>query len=305
MLLRLRTTDKLRNSTKSLSGSAVEQHFENGRRYCSETYYMPNDDEEQTRLAITHQAFLSILDGQLTLMHTPQNTTRILDIGTGTGEWAVAMAERFPDAEIIATDIGVHQPIDVPQNMFFEVDDAEEGWTYTEPFDLVHIRGLTGAFRDWTAIYASVYKHLRPGGYFEIADFGTILLKDSIPDSYSSIYNGACQSAADKAERPIGLGHMKRTLIEGSGLSVVKTKVFDVPLGTWSPDPRRSVAGKMAMISALEGLEATSLRLLTREMNWKEEDVKDLCGKVREEVMKPENCAFIPCQFMVARKMLS
>lgn len=265
---------------------------------------MPNDDEEQIRLAVTHQAFLSVLGGQLTLMHTPLSTKRILDIGTGTGEWAVAMGERFPDAEIIATDIGVCQPTDVPQNVFFEVDDAEEEWTYTEPFDLIHIRGLTGAFRDWAAIYASVCKHLRLGGCFEIADFGTILLKDSIPDSYASIYNGACQSAADKAERPMGLGHLKRTLIEGAGLSVVKTKVFDVPLGTWSPDPRKSVAGKMAMISALEGLEATSLRLLTREMNWEEQGVKDLCGKVKEEVMKPGNCAFIPCQFMVARKML-
>lgn len=265
---------------------------------------MPNDDEEQTRLAITHQAFLSILDGQLTLIHNPQHIKRILDIGTGTGEWAVAMGERFPNADIIATDIGVYQGTDVPQNVFLEVDDAEEEWTYTEPFDLIHIRGLAGAFRDWSTIYASVYKHLRLGGYFEIADFGTISLKDSVPDSYASIFNGACQSAAEKAERSLGLGHLKRSLVEGAGLSVVRSKVFDVPLGTWSPDPRKSVAGKMTMISVLEGLEATSLRLLTREMNWKEEDVKDLCAKVKEEVTKPGNRAFVPCQFMVARKML-
>lgn len=265
---------------------------------------MPNDDEEHVRLAITHQAYLSILDGQFTLMHPPPNIRRILDIGTGMGEWALAMGERFPEAEIIATDISVCQPTDVLQNVSFELDDAQEEWTYTEPFDLIHIRGLTGAFRDWAAIYSSAYKHLRHGGFLEAADFGMVSLKDSIPDSYTSIFNGACQSAAEKAERPIGLSHLKRTLIEGAGLSVVKSRVFDVPLGTWSSDSRKSVAGKMAMISALEGLEATSLRLLTREMDWKAEDVRDLCEKVKEEILQPENRASIPCQFVVARRML-
>lgn len=264
---------------------------------------MPNDDQEQTRLAITNQAFLLILDGQLTMARIPQDVKRILDIGTGTGDWAVAISERFPDAEIIATDISVAQSTDVPPNVFFEVDDAQEEWTYTEPFDFIHIRSLTGAFRDWPAIYASVCKHLRPGGYFEIADFGIMSLQHSIPDSYISIFNGACQSAAEKAGTPLGLNHLRKTVIEGAGLSVVKSVIIDVPLGTWSSDPRKRLAGKMALISALEGLEATSLRLLTKEMAWKEADVKDLCEKVKEEVMRPGVHASAPCQFVVARKL--
>lgn len=297
-------TNSARNSTKSFTGSAVEQLFENGRRYCSESYYMPNDDEEQTRLAITHQAFLLLLDGQLTMSRVSHDLERILDIGTGTGEWAVAMAERFPEAEIIATDISVCQPTDVPPNLFFELDDAQEEWTYSEPFDLIHVRGLSGAFGDWPSIYAGACKHLRSGGYFEIADFGAISLSESIPDSYLSIFNGACQSAAEKAGTPSGLEHLRKTVLERAGLSVVKSKVFDVPLGTWSPDPRKKVLGKMTLISALEGLEAKSLRFLTRDLEWKEEDVRSLCDKVKEEIMRPGVRAFIPCQFVVARKVL-
>lgn len=299
-----RSADWHRGSTTSLTASTVEQCFENGRRYCSQTYYMPNDEEEQTRLAICHQAFLLVLEGKLTLSWIPPTATRILDIGTGSGDWAIAMSEKFPDAEIIATDLGAFQSNEVPPNVFFEVDDAQEEWTYSGLFDFIHIRGLAGAFKDWPAIYASVVKYLRPGGCVEIADFGPISLKDSIPDSYVNIFNGACHSAAEKAGTPIGLNHLRKPVIEAAGLGVVKSRVIEMPLGTWSPDPRKSLAGKMALVSALEGLEATSLRLLTRELAWKPEDVRDLCGKVKEEIMKPGVRAFAPCHFVMGRKLL-
>lgn len=292
-----------RGSTNSLTGSTFEEYFENGRRYCSPTYYMPNDDEEQTRLAVNHQAFLLILDGRLTMSRISPGVGRILDVGTGLGDWAIAMSEKFPEAEIVATDISAFQPTEVPANVFFEVDDAQEEWTYSEPFDFIHMRGLGGAFRDWPAIYASAFKHLRSGGCFEITDIGLISLKDNIPNSYLSIFNGACQSAAEKAGTPIGLDYLKKSTIEPAGLSVVKSRVIEVPLGTWSPDRRRAAAGKMALVSALEGLEATSLRLLTRELDWTPEDVRDLCEKVKEEVMRPGVRAFVPCQIVVARKL--
>ena len=265
---------------------------------------MPNDDEEQTRLAINHQAFLAVLEGKLTMSRIPPSVTRILDIGAGSGDWAIAMSEKFPEAEIVATDISAFQFTEVPPNVFFEVDDAQQEWTYSEPFDFIHIRGLAGAFNDWSAIYASALKHLSPGGSVEVADFGLISLKDSIPDSYVSAFNGACQSAAEKAGTPIGLGHLKKSTIEAAGLSVVKSRVIEVPLGTWSPDRRKAVAGKMALVSALEGLEATSLRILTRALAWKQEDVRNLCDKVKEEIMRPGVRAYTPCQFVVARKLM-
>jgi len=299
-------SDHSRASTESLTGSFLEQQrIEHGRSYCSDDYYMPNDEAEQTRLAITHQAFLQVLDGQLCMTRVPASVTRILEIGTGTGDWATAIAERFPDAEIIATDITPFQPTEVPPNVFFEVDDAREEWTYSKPFDFIHIRGLSGAFSNWSAIYAEAFKHLRPGGSLEVSDFGLINDPNSSPDSYLSIFNGACQSAAEKAGTPIGLGHLKKAIIESSGLSVARSRVLDVPLGTWSDDPRKQISGKMALILTLEGLEAMSLRPLTKQLHWKEGDVRDLCEKVQAELLKPGVRASLPCQFTVARRMLA
>ena len=288
-----------------MSGSFLEEHFENGRRYCNETYYMPNDEPEQTRLAIAHQAYLPVLDGQLTLARVPSNARRILDVGTGTGDWAMAMAERFHNAEIIATDITtVFQPGSGPPNVEFELDDAEEGWTYKDPFNFIHMRDMSGAFADWNSIYAEIYKHLTIGGSVEIADRGMIQLKNEPPNSYVKAFNGALQSAAERAGRPIGLAHLDRPMIERAGLSFSKSRTFEVPLGTYSTDPVKKVAGKMAMIAALEGLEAASLRLLTRHLAWKEEEVRKLCEKVQEEVVNPDARAFIPLQIVVYRKMM-
>ena len=266
---------------------------------------MPDDEAEQTRLAIVHQTYLPALDDQLTLGVIPRSAKRILDIGTGTGDWAIAVAERFPRAEIIATDItNAFQAPSAPPNLFFELDDAQNEWAYNEPFDFIHMRNLSGAFTDWGAIYAEVSKNLKPGGLFEIADRGSIQFKNEIPNSNTSIFNGAIQSAADKSGRPLSLDHLKKPIFEAAGLSVTKSRVIEVPLGTYDPDPRKKVTGKMAMIAALEGLEAASLRLLTKQLGWKEEDVRELCGKVQEEVMRPDTRAFIRAHFVTARKLM-
>ena len=130
----------IRASTDSLSHSVLEEIDENGRTYCSDDYYMPNDEAEQTRLSITHQAFLQILDGQLTMSRIPADIKRVLDVGTGkrmskhllgnrilltpkcaqgTGDWATAFGERFPECEVIATDIATFQPMLVHSWVFF------------------------------------------------------------------------------------------------------------------------------------------------------------------------------------------
>ena len=293
-----------RSSTQSLAGSEIEHRVENGRKYANETYFMPNDEKEQIRLAIAHQTFLLLLEGQLTFSRLQSNVERILEVGAGTGDWAVAMGERYPDAEVVATDINGYQPINAPPNVSFYFDDAQQTWTFTDPFDFIHIRGLNGAISNWPELYANAFRHLKQGGIIEVADFGVIKLMQQSARSYVSIYNEALQSAAEKAGIPLGLQHLKRNLLESAGFSVVRAVVMDIPLGTWSPDPEKRATGKMALISILEGLEAMSMRLLTRELSWTVEEVKDLCDKVQEEITRPNAQASVQCQFMVAKKLL-
>jgi len=70
---------------------------------------MPIDQTEQTRQYVLHQVFLKVFDLELTTVALDQ-PGYILDIGTGIGEWAIGMAEKYPEAEVFGTDICPIQP---------------------------------------------------------------------------------------------------------------------------------------------------------------------------------------------------
>lgn len=239
---------------------------------------------EQTRLNIVHQVYLLLLHGQLTRAPLEPEPERILDVGTGTGEWAIAMAETYPDADVTGTDLSAIQPDAVPSNVFFEVDDAEEEWTFGQSFDMIHMRNLSGSFKHWPAIYEECFRHLKPGGYLEVIDFDHTETSRLVPDSYLAIFLGAIREAAERSGRHWAVPHLRRGVLEAAGFVDVRRTVMNIPIGPKSADPSQKTLGKLWLICILEGLEAGSLRLLTRELGWTAEAVRDLCQKVRKEL---------------------
>lgn len=74
------------SATSSIYAHTIEngrryQHFKNGR------YPIPNDDEELNREDMKHAMLMELCDGELFYAPIGENPQKILDIGTGTGEW--------------------------------------------------------------------------------------------------------------------------------------------------------------------------------------------------------------------------
>ena len=108
---------------------------------------------------LQYHAFRLALNDKLYQAPVTENPTAILDLGTGTGIWAIDCADKHPETEIIGTDLSPIQPQWVPPNVKFEVDDAEQAWTFPDNhFDLIHTRILMGSLRDWDKFLAQAYK---------------------------------------------------------------------------------------------------------------------------------------------------
>jgi len=83
------------SETTSLGSSVFNYEYENGRRYHAfraGQYALPNDETEQNRLDMMHHIYSLLLGGKLHVAPLTE-PKRILDIGTGTGIWAIDMAE--------------------------------------------------------------------------------------------------------------------------------------------------------------------------------------------------------------------
>ena len=88
-------------------------------------YLYPNDADERERLEFQHKILKDVLHGRNYLApfskeHPPR---KVLDIGTGTGTWAIEMGDEFPWAEVVGVDLSPIQTELVPPNVHFFIDD--------------------------------------------------------------------------------------------------------------------------------------------------------------------------------------
>lgn len=143
--------------TSSVRSSIFRHKYENGRRYHAYKegkYFLPNDEPEQDRMYLQHRAGYLALRESNYLCPLPTNPQRILDLGCGVGLWAIAMADKFPGAEVTGLDLSPIQPTWVPVNVKFEIDDVEEPWTFEyNHFDLIFSKHMLAGSVGWIQRY--------------------------------------------------------------------------------------------------------------------------------------------------------
>lgn len=224
------------SASTSLASSILSYEYSNGRRYHgyrSGAYVLPNDDEEQDRLDLLHHIFLMLLGGKLYDAPTPQTPQRVLDIGTGTGIWAIDMGDENPGCEVLGTDLSPIQPSWVPPNVKFYVDDAESDWVYDSDqlFDLIHGRGLSGAINDWDRLCVQCYNNLQPGGWLEFHE--PMAWVESDDDTIEKAENmrrwqELCNDAATKFGKVIKVGDTLKERMQNAGFVDVHEKIVKV-----------------------------------------------------------------------------
>lgn len=270
------------SSTQSLASSIHQHIFENGRRY--HTYYgpdknlLPTDEAEQDRLDLHNEIILRLRDGRLCDAPIATNPHRILDIGTGTGIWAIDMADKYPSAEVLGIDISPIQPSWVPPNCRFEMDDVELEWTHQAgTFDLIHARNIAPSISNWPKVMAEMYRCTKPGGWVELSEFGAELFSDDgtvKPDSPLNVAVQLTKKAMAAIDRPFPVAGTLKKRLEDAGFVDVHERIYRQPIGPWPKDPVLKHTGAMALVMLETGIEAYSLAAWTRILKMDPEDSK-------------------------------
>jgi ubiquinone/menaquinone biosynthesis C-methylase UbiE len=286
------------SSTQSARSSIFDFVEDQGRtfhKYKEGKYVLPNDAQEQDRLDLQHHLLLVLLQNRLHLAPIAPNPQNVLDVGTGTGIWAIEFAIQNPSANVIGSDLSPIQPEFVPSNCQFEIDDAEDEWVYSQRFDLIHMRGLMTCFTNPRSVLEKSFNHLVPGGYLEMQDgvFPMLCRDQTLAGTALDKWGKKCVEAGIKVGREwTNAVHYKRWM-EEIGFEDVKEKVFEVATSPWPKGVRQKELGMWFQADLLDVL-SSSLPLFTRVLGWTREEIELLLVDARNDVKNKGIHSYMP-----------
>ncbi|POR34763.1 Uncharacterized protein TPAR_05033 [Tolypocladium paradoxum] len=308
--------------TGSLTSSIFHYQYENGRRYHAYRegqYVLPNDTQEQERLDLQHHIWRLLLGGRLYTAPLPppeaSPSLRILDLGTGTGIWAIDMADEFPSAQVAGVDLSPIQPEWVPNNCRFHVDDYEDRWTYRddEKFDYIHGRALSGTSSDWSRFYGQVMQNLVPGGLVEMQEYDAWIFSDD--DScdrapWTMEWVDKLDAASKMHGKQLNVAkHHKQWMIDAGFEDVQEVcrpcadeRPLQIPIGPWAKDPALKELGRFELIHMQMSVDSHTPALFTRVLNYSSDQAQVLMEGVKREFRNRDLRLITSYRFITGRR---
>ncbi|PHH83289.1 hypothetical protein CDD82_2469 [Ophiocordyceps australis] len=287
----------------SVPPCVYEDELVHGRRYHGfrqGLYPLPNDRQEQLREELNHAMMLELTGGHLFYADIGDHPQKIIDIGTGIGSWAIDVADRYPSATVIGTDLSAIQPRWVPVNVHMFVDDCEQpDWLHGSNYDLVHFRGMAGVLRDLDGVLATAYPRVKNGGWVEFHEVVPKILCDdntmAEDDALRIFYEAAVEGLRTFGCDPLRTAHLEEVL-DRAGFTNIRCVVRKIPVSTWAHDKQLKTLGlfmKGVMLDSLDALAAKPLAALGISPQSRGELIKRVRTSLEDwTVHRYVNCCF-------------
>jgi len=296
------------SSTTSLSSSVTDFRMEYGRRYHAfndDAYWLPNDEEEMSRLELQHVVWQLCLNGRLHMAPLPAEIKRVADLGTGTGKWAIDFADAHPDVQVIGTDLSPIQPSHVPPNCSFFVENIEDEWAFRELFDYIHGRALILGIHDWSKYFRQCFDNLKPGGWCEIQE-PEISVRSANPDIQDDWPLKAwglhlIQAVVNDGIDPDPFSKF-RAMMEEIGFVNVKEKPLQWPVGPWAKGKREKLIGRIMVDNSKLVCRPVATALFTKRLGWSIKQVEEFIPAVEKDITNFKRLYYLPLRIFIGQK---
>ena len=247
--------------TESLTStdSTLDYPFFWDRRYHKfreGSYLYPNDEHEKDRQDCEFEILQRFLFDKKLFFAPLENPRNILDIGTGTGIWAVEMAEQFPEARIKGWDLSFIQPVNAPSNVTWEIFDCTDDIWLRHPssMDYIHVSMMFGAVSRYDELICKAKEYLVPGtGWLECRELLPEVFcdDDTIPDhwAFGDWLRKFRVSSSQRVQppRPVMVADKLKHWMEAAGYVDVHEFVKTIPINPWPEKAKLRVMGEMWM----------------------------------------------------------
>ncbi|KAH6867591.1 S-adenosyl-L-methionine-dependent methyltransferase [Thelonectria olida] len=281
------------SSTASITSSILHYRTLHGRTYHCERgnaqYWGSNDEAQSDTMDIAHHMFTLAQGGKLHLAPIDSKIQKALDVGCGTGMWAIDFADEHPGCEVIGTDVSPIQPSWVPPNLKFEIEDCTQDWTFAaDSFDYVYMRYLDGCIPDWKEQFKQAFRVLKPGGYLESFEASPNIESDDgtvAPGSPLNRWGDIFYEAGRKSGRTFTVIEegLQRKCMEEAGFVDLQEWDFKCPMSPWPKDPELREVGLYGEVFSTQDTEGFVL-FVANMLGWSIEEVHVFIKTVRRDI---------------------
>jgi len=195
--------------------------------------------EESARLDALHEATKAYFGGRLSLAPLEKSPPKsILEMGSGSGAWAIQAGNTYPDAEVLAVDLAEMPPQPLPRNVKFRVADLTKPYDFDpNTFDLVHARYTLVHVPHFEDALKRAIEILNPGGWLLLDDGDNALHDDVELGAAKEWFHLWSEALKTKKTDISAVLNYERILKASGAFSEISIHKFIVPISGKTDDP--------------------------------------------------------------------